>query len=119
MGKKGLLVVGGLLLAGVLLYIPACTRDLATPGTAPSANPTATNTAVHFTPTFTSSPTSTPTAASTPNFNATFFPTCTQTSTPDAIDDMEDNNNLLLANQCRNGSWYAFADTYTSATLGG
>lgn len=119
MGSKGLLVVGGLLLAGALLYIPACTRDLATPGTAPSANPTATNTAVPFTPTFTFSPTSTPTTASTPNFNATFFPTCTQTSTPDAIDDMEDNNNMLLTNQCRNGSWYAFADTYTSATLSG
>lgn len=38
------------------------------------------------------------------------YPTCTNTSTPTLIDDMEDNNNQVLLNQCRNGYWYSYND---------
>gem|GEM_PF-4501752 len=38
------------------------------------------------------------------------YPTCTSTSTPTLIDDMEDNNNGVLLNQCRNGYWYNYND---------
>jgi hypothetical protein len=38
------------------------------------------------------------------------YPTCTSTSTPVLIDDMEDNNNGILTNQCRNGFWYNYND---------
>lgn len=38
------------------------------------------------------------------------YSTCTNVSTPTLIDDMEDNNNGVLANKCRNGFWYAYND---------
>jgi hypothetical protein len=43
------------------------------------------------------------------------YPTCTNVSTPTLIDDMEDNNNAILLNQCRNGYWY----NYNDGTAGG
>jgi hypothetical protein len=39
------------------------------------------------------------------------FPQCTSTSTPSLIDDMEDNNNEVLFNECRGGYWYYFRDS--------
>lgn len=60
------------------------------------------------TPTLTPAPTNTP--VPTPA-----YPTCTSTSTPTLIDDMEDNNNGILLNQCRNGYWY----NYNDGTAGG
>lgn len=38
------------------------------------------------------------------------YPTCSNVSTPTLIDDMEDNNNQILLNQCRNGYWYTYND---------
>ncbi len=39
------------------------------------------------------------------------YPTCTNTSTPTLIDDMEHPaSNEILLNQCRNGYWYAYND---------
>ena len=65
-----------------------------------------------FIPTWTTTitPTSTPTLLNTP-----VYATCTSTSTPGLIDDMEDNNNQVLTNQCRGGYWY----NYNDGTTGG
>jgi len=38
------------------------------------------------------------------------YPTCTNVSTPTLIDDMENNSNALLHNQCRTGYWYSYND---------
>ncbi len=38
------------------------------------------------------------------------YPTCTNTSTPTLISDLEDDNTQLLSNQCRTGYWYAYND---------
>jgi hypothetical protein len=38
------------------------------------------------------------------------FPKCTSTSTPALVDDMEDNNNEVLFNECRGGYWYYYHD---------
>lgn len=43
------------------------------------------------------------------------YPTCTNVSTPTLIDDMENNSNALLHNQCRTGFWY----NYNDGTAGG
>ncbi|HVZ81490.1 MAG TPA: carbohydrate binding domain-containing protein [bacterium] len=39
------------------------------------------------------------------------YSTCSNISTPTLIDDMEDNNNGILANKCRTGYWYNYHDT--------
>jgi hypothetical protein len=38
------------------------------------------------------------------------YPLCTNVSTPTLVDDMEDNNNGILADQCRSGFWYNYND---------
>jgi hypothetical protein len=43
------------------------------------------------------------------------YPGCTNVSTPTLIDDMEDANNQVLANQCRTGYWF----NYNDGTAGG
>ncbi|HEY5038414.1 MAG TPA: hypothetical protein VIJ93_05005, partial [bacterium] len=89
--------------AVLLLTQQACNRDLAQLSPAP---PTNTPTAVP-TSTPTNVPTNTPGGATTPNIAATYFATCTQTSTPALIADMEQatTNTQVLANECRNGYW--------------
>jgi hypothetical protein len=51
--------------------------------------------------------TSTPTLAS---MIISPTPSCASTSTPALIDDMEDGNNQVLPDECRDGYWYAYND---------
>lgn len=60
---------------------------------------------------------SSPTATPTPLATTSPVPTPTPqlcgiapTSTPALLDDMEDGNNQVLLNECRNGYWYAYND---------
>ncbi len=120
--KKPALLLGGLVALGMMaLVIESCTRQLALPtqnSSGSSGSPTNTPSGATATPTSGGgAPTNTPTPAGSPNISATYFATCTQTSTPDLIADEANDSNLLLTNQCRDGSWYAFTDYYSSSTL--